>query len=111
MSIGSRIAECRADLGISQYQLADAMGVTRGACGHWERNVAAPSMENLSRLARYFDVGFDWLATGRGEKRMPVADSVREGDYLPDLQQRLLREFRRLNSGQQNAIVALLEKM
>ena len=111
MNIGSRIVECRTELGISQYQLADVIGVTRGACGHWERGVAAPSMEKIGRLAHYFDVSVDWLATGRGPKRLQGEDVIRDGDYLPDLQQRLLREFRRLPDAQQQAIVFLLQTM
>lgn len=42
------------------------VGVSRGACGQWERGTTTPSVTNLSRLAVILDVRFEWLATGHG---------------------------------------------
>jgi transcriptional regulator with XRE-family HTH domain len=66
MSIAARIREVRDHRGLSQADLAAAVGVTRGACGHWEQGKTAPSVENLARIAGVLGVRFEWLATGRG---------------------------------------------
>lgn len=68
MSIGARIREAREDRGLSQWDLAATVGVTRGACGHWEQEKTAPSVENLARTAIALGVRFEWLATGRGRR-------------------------------------------
>ncbi len=43
-------ARLRAGFG-TQQDLADAMGVSRGAVGNWEAGTDRPSMENAERLA------------------------------------------------------------
>ncbi len=52
---------------MTQLQLVSKVGVTKSACGQWERGVTTPNVENLSRLAIILNVRFEWLATGRGE--------------------------------------------
>lgn len=66
MSISVRIRVSREEKGLSQAELASAVGVTRGACGHWEQGKSVPSVENLARIAGLLGVRFEWLATGRG---------------------------------------------
>lgn len=38
--------------GISQCQLADAIGVTQGAVSQWERGEVRPTLENLIAIAK-----------------------------------------------------------
>jgi len=66
--MAERIYLCRKQKKITQEALAEQIGVTKAACGQWERGLTSPSVENLSKLALVFDVYFEWLATGRGEK-------------------------------------------
>jgi len=66
MSIAARIREAREHRALSQAELAAEVGVTRGACGHWEQGKTTPSVENLARAAGVLAVRFEWLATGRG---------------------------------------------
>lgn len=68
MSIARRIREAREARGRSQSSLAAAVGVTRGACGHWEKGATVPSVAHLAQVAAVLDVRFEWLATGRGER-------------------------------------------
>lgn len=50
MSIGSRIKECRENLGITQEELARALGVSKGAIGNYEANIGYPKIENITKL-------------------------------------------------------------
>jgi len=68
MSIAKRIRLSRKKKGLTQEELAKSIGVTKSACGQWEREATCPSVENLAKLAIELDVYFEWLATGRGEK-------------------------------------------
>jgi SOS-response transcriptional repressor LexA len=71
--IGGRLATARDERRLSQTDIAVALGVTRGAVGQWETGTA-PSTENLIQAALELDVSFEWLATGRGDKRLPPAE-------------------------------------
>ena len=50
--------------GLSQEELANLVGVTRQAVQKWEAGTSRPDMDNLTALARYFNVTLDWLITG-----------------------------------------------
>lgn len=64
MEFQNRLYELRKRAGLSQEQLADLVGVTRQAVQKWEAGASRPDMENLTALARYFNVTLDWLITG-----------------------------------------------
>lgn len=53
MSIGSRIKERREELGYTQPQLAQLVGVSKGTIGNYESNISSPN-ENI--LFKLFDV-------------------------------------------------------
>ncbi len=53
MSIGSRIKQRREELGYTQPQLAEMVGVSKGSIGNYESNISSPNEETLFKL---FDV-------------------------------------------------------
>ena len=53
MSIGTRIKERREELGITQVELAEKLGVTKGAVGNYETDRGSPK---ASMLYKVFDV-------------------------------------------------------
>lgn len=53
MSIGSRIKEKRLELGLTQPQLAQLLGVSKGSIGNYECDVSAPNEKILIKL---FDI-------------------------------------------------------
>lgn len=66
--VSDRIRRARRVKGCSQAELAERLGVTTSAVGHWERpNGHQPSSENLIEIARHLSVNLEWLAVGRGE--------------------------------------------
>jgi transcriptional regulator with XRE-family HTH domain len=71
MGLAGRIRRARRIAGISQQQLADALGITRSAVSNWESDSEVrPATDRLAVMARALHVSFEWLATGRGEMRM-----------------------------------------
>lgn len=67
-----RIRLARRKAGHSQQALAQLLGVKRSAVANWEGvNGASPCGANLERLAEVLKVAYEWLATGRGEMRLP----------------------------------------
>ena len=51
---GAKIREYRERMGLSQKQLAAALGVDSSAVCLWENGKTAPTMKNLIRLAEVF---------------------------------------------------------
>ena len=65
MSIGERIAQLRQDVGMSQYELAKAMNISRQAVSKWENDQSAPDTINLIRLSNVLNTDVEYLATGK----------------------------------------------
>ena len=74
MSLGERITELRNLNGISQYELAKALGVSRQAVSKWENGQSNPDSMNLVHLAEILDTDIEYLTTGRRSygRRPPV---------------------------------------
>ena len=102
-AIGERIRLARQERGLTQEQLAEAVGVTRSAVAQWETGRAGQVTGNLSRIAAVLAVGVEHLMFGN-DKAAPQR-AIR-GDELailrlyrdcaPADQQLLLRTARRL---------------
>ena len=54
MTYGERIRQEREAKGLTQEELAEALGVSRQAVSKWETDIASPDMENLLALSREF---------------------------------------------------------
>ena len=74
MSLGERIAELRTLCGLSQNQLAKALGVSRQAVSKWETGQSVPDSMNTIRLAEVLETDVEYLTTGRKSygRRPPV---------------------------------------
>jgi len=90
--LGECIVAARGQLGLSQSQLADKLGISQRALAHWEVNPVALRPEQLAALADALQVSADYLL-GREEKNKrlgPVGKTRRvfeEVSTLPRHQQ------------------------
>lgn len=64
MEIGTKIAQARRELGITQLELADKMSVTRQTVSRWETGAAVPDIEKVADLAEILQVSCDYLLKG-----------------------------------------------
>ena len=60
-----RLIELRTEKNLSQRELADAAGLSRGAVSHYETGERTPALHCLIALSRYFGCSIDFLV---GEK-------------------------------------------
>ena len=60
-SMGMIIAAKRKELGMTQLELAEKMGVTDKAVSKWERDLSFPDVTSLPRLADIFGMSVDEL--------------------------------------------------
>lgn len=60
-TIGQRIAAKRRELGLSQIDLGEQMGVSRQSVSKWEADAAIPEIDKLIALSKLFCVSVGWL--------------------------------------------------
>lgn len=66
--IGDRLRELREERGMKQEDLASIINVERQSISNYENDKSCPSLENLVRLADFFEVTTDYLL-GRTKER------------------------------------------
>lgn len=114
MTRAERIRMARRQMGWSQQQLAEQLGVRRSAVANWEASGGAhPSSANLERLANLLHVAHEWLATGRGEMQLPGhwhGVPVADAELVEDpVERRLLKAWRAMPTKPRVAILDLVE--
>ena len=79
--IGERLRKIRVELGFSQVELGEAVGVTDSTVQNWESGSIPPG-KKLLILGEKFGISSDWMLFGRGSMFMPV-DAVADtpGEY------------------------------
>ncbi len=64
MTIADRIQSLRKSKGMSQEELADAVGVSRQAVSKWESEQTVPDLEKVVIMSDIFEVTTDYLLKG-----------------------------------------------
>lgn len=75
--LGKRIAALRKEKGLSQYELADRLGFSRGKLANYEQGTREPDYETLIKIADFFEVSTDYLLRGVDPK---VQDKIFEDE-------------------------------
>jgi transcriptional regulator with XRE-family HTH domain len=97
MGLGERIKVRREELGLTQLQLAQALGVTPQHISVIEKNKRAPSLDSLAKLAQELGVTTDFLITG---KENVISDSIS-----------IIKADNRLSLDTKRALVTIIEKL
>jgi len=79
-TLGNRISTLRRQKGLTQDQLAEAMGVSAQAVSKWENDISCPDIAMLPQLADHFQVSVDLLLRGEEKSSTPhvVPESMRK---------------------------------
>lgn len=67
MKLGEKISLSRKKQGLSQLDLADALGVSRQSISKWETEESKPDISKLPALAKVLHVSIDWLLSEDAE--------------------------------------------
>jgi len=88
-----RLTELRKKSGLSQYELAEKLGFSRGKYSNYEQGTRQPDYETLQKIADYFNVTTDYLL-GRSDKPNYTAEQEDNENY-DSIQEinRLLKEY------------------
>lgn len=98
-----RLADLRQKKNISQQDLADQLGISRGRIGNYELGTREPDFDTLSRIADYFSVTTDYLLGKEDETNVStlLKKHLQGTPMTADEQKALARymdEINRLNS-------------
>ena len=63
-TLGGRLAQARAEKGLSQAELGDLAGIAPAQISRYESNRNVPRLGHISKLARSLAVSMHWLNTG-----------------------------------------------
>ena len=76
VKIGKKIAELRKKKDMTQFELADRLGISYQAVSNWERGNSMPDISKLPELAEIFGVAVDEILGGGN----PVVEKVTAGE-------------------------------
>ena len=68
-TFGSRIHKLRRNMGLSQNQLADMLGISGKAVSKWETGCAKPQLDTVKKLSSIFNVSVDELLSGASSEK------------------------------------------
>ncbi len=81
MNIGNKIKDLRKKRGITQEQLANAIGISFQAVSKWENNIALPDITLAPVLANYFSVSMDELFCFNLEEMKNEVEKIVDNAY------------------------------
>lgn len=95
------LKELRGKKGVTQGQLAKAIGVSPGNIGDWETGKSKPGYTALAALARFFEVPADHLLELEPSEREPIHSA----EELSPAEQELLAAVRSLSEDKTKEVV------
>jgi len=105
-----RFKELRKNLGLSQTEFAERMGVTRSMINNLERGVVEPKDYLVNLVCKTYGVNRAWLETGEGEMYCPEMDDVltllAQKYQMDDRKMALIRAYLELSEERQEAVLA-----
>ena len=81
VKIADRIKQLRKKKGVSQSQLAEAIGVKNNTVSTWERGTRKPDFDALQLLSNYFEVSFEYLLGTSDEEETRFKPSQEDLDF------------------------------
>ena len=96
LTIGQRIAAKRKEMGLSQIDLGEQMGVSRQSVSKWEADAAIPEIDKLIALSKLFSVSVGWLLGVEEMEEPETAPEQQFSDREWEIIDRLTQETPRL---------------
>lgn len=93
MELSERLVRLRKQKGLSQFDVAETLHVSRQAISKWESGNSVPSADNLKLLSNLYDVSVDFLLNG--EEDQPSHELPSAVEKTPSSNKELHRVERR----------------
>lgn len=100
--IFTRIKELCAENDITVNKLETELGMSQYSIGRW-RNVTCPTVDKISKIAKYFNVSIDYLV-GATDIRTPINTVMQDQDFVS-----LQRARERMSDRDKSRMMAMLK--
>ena len=113
MTTAERIKQLRKKSGVSQAELAKAIGMKTNTISTWERGTRKPDFEALQQLSDYFNVPFEYILGSSDDDTRRAKPTEQELDHMAlsafaDDTYDLVKMYCRLNTKSQKMVEALI---
>lgn len=82
MTLGEKLKEARKQVGLSQEQLSEKLGVSRSAVAKWETDGGIPDVDNLKVISKLLNVSIDYLLdSGAVAEELVLREPYNLSDY------------------------------
>jgi transcriptional regulator with XRE-family HTH domain len=103
MLLGDRLRECREKKKMTQQELAEKTGFSRGSIINWEKGIRIPNADILKKLAEALGVTVSYLM---GETDM-YHENIKRGSIQPVIEIPILNEIEHCPKGIFEVVVLL----
>lgn len=100
---GQKLKELRTEQGLTQTQLADAIGLSFSAISMYERGERIPDFETIEKFADYFNVDFNYILG-----KSSVTTHLHQNLVLSEQEQSLVKAYRNADSQIKSKVERLL---
>lgn len=106
MKMGHIISKLRYEKGYSQQELADKLGISKGAVGMWETDKRKPDYEVLIKIADLFNVTTDFLLSHKTRN-----ETIKNVQNIDPLTNKMLTSFEMLDEDNKDILLGEAKKM
>ena len=82
MELSERLVRLRKQKGLSQFDVAESLHISRQAISKWESGSSVPSADNLKLLSNLYDVTVDFLLNGEENQQIHEPPNANENTPL-----------------------------
>lgn len=97
MTLGNNIQKLRKQIGLSQEQLGEQVGVTRQTISNWESEQTSPNPEQLILLSKSLNISIDELLDN--ERKDDLYKKVSNTEQLAGMIMKILKTLGKLAIG------------
>lgn len=92
--IGQVLSNLRNKRGLTQDQVANALGVKRARYNAWENDIAKPDIDMLKKIAQFYNVSTDYLLGIETVETIAAHRTDDPTEQLPEDAKKSLEEFK-----------------
>ena len=105
INLSKILREYREAAGLTQQQVADAVGVNRGAYAYYEVGKSIPKLATLSKLARIYNLTLDELVKGVVDENGVLRASLPDDDPKYDAGWKTSDKFNQLSEFEKSVLL------
>ena len=108
-NLGETIKLLRRSFELTQPQLAERIGVSKGIISIWENNINEPKATYVKKLCDFFEVSADYLLGRSDDFGNVTVKAEKTGEFLAPDEKSLMKNYRNLSAEWKNQVQTYIE--